>query len=433
MKILIGVHHFPPRYSGGAEQRALRTAAALQQRNHQVKVICVEHIDRGPTSGALWQEDNYQGIIVRRLSFDLSAVPNRTIFEYNNPWIGEQLELILRQENPDIFHLIGGYLLSASTLIAARNQNTPSVVTLTDFWFICPRITLQRSDGSLSTLPVNPETCARCLGETSRRYRLPGKIFPSLMNAYWHKQTEKIRQIQTRLDFLKTVLNNTDRIIYPSKFLGDVFIQAGIESQRMTFSRQGHDFPELAPELLSKTPSLSLRLAYMGQIAQLKGIHVLIEAVKQLPNAQLKLSIYGDETPFPAYTQKLRQIAQDDPRIEFAGRYQRQELTRILQNVDVVIIPSLWYENSPNIILECFAHRTPVIASDLGGMAELVKHNENGLLFTPGNPQSLANQLQRLLDEPNLLSQLQTGIPPVKTLVQEINELETIYTQIARQ
>jgi len=100
--------------------------------------------------------------------------------------------------------------------------------------------------------------------------------------------------------------------------------------------------------------------------------------------------------------------------------------------VDIVVMPSLWYENSPNIILECFAHRTPVIASNLGGMAELVQHDENGLLFSPGNTQDLANQIQRLLDEPDVVRRLQAGIPPVKGLSQEIDELESIYADIIR-
>ncbi len=429
---MIGVHHFPPHYSGGAEQRALRTATALQQRNHQIKVICVEHVDRGPDQGAVWEDDTYQGISVRRLSFNLSKVTDRVTFEYNNPWIQQQLETILREENPHVFHLIGGYLLSASTLLGAYQNNTPTVLTLTDFWFLCPRITLQRSDGSLSTLPINPVICARCLGETSRRYRIPAKIFPALMEAYWRRQTTKIRQVQTRLDFLKSTLNRVDRIIYPSQFLGDIYVQAGVDRQRMAFCRQGQDFPDLSPDKLLKTSSSSLRLAYMGQIAQLKGIHVLLEAIKQLPSAPLKLTIYGDETPFPAYTQRLHQIAGNDPRIVFAGRYQRQEISHILQEVDIVVMPSLWYENSPNIILECFAHRTPVIASNLGGMAELVQHDENGLLFSPGNTQDLANQIQRLLDEPDVVRRLQAGIPPVKSLSQEIDELESIYTDIIR-
>ena len=87
----------------------------------------------------------------------------------------------------------------------------------------------------------------------------------------------------------------------------------------------------------------------------------------------------------------------------------------------------MWYENSPNAVLEAFAHRTPVVASNLGGMAELVRNGGNGLLFTPGDAEDLARQLRRLLDKSDLLSTLRAGIGPVKSVAQEMDELEEIY------
>jgi glycosyltransferase involved in cell wall biosynthesis len=90
----------------------------------------------------------------------------------------------------------------------------------------------------------------------------------------------------------------------------------------------------------------------------------------------------------------------------------------------------VWYENSPNVILEAFAHHTPVVASDLGGMAELVRDGENGLLFAPGDADSLARQLRRLLDDPHLLSALRAGIGPVKSVAQEMDELEGVYQTV---
>jgi glycosyltransferase involved in cell wall biosynthesis len=93
----------------------------------------------------------------------------------------------------------------------------------------------------------------------------------------------------------------------------------------------------------------------------------------------------------------------------------------------MLLIPSIWYENSPNVILEAFAHGTPVIASNLGGMAELVRHNVDGLTFNAGDAQDLAHQITRVIDQPSLLQQFCANIPPVKTVAQEIDGLEAIY------
>ena len=123
-------------------------------------------------------------------------------------------------------------------------------------------------------------------------------------------------------------------------------------------------------------------------------------------------------------------MVNQDARLSLAGVYERSEVSRVLRGMDVVVVPSVWYENSPNVILEAFAHRTPVIVSDLGGMAELVEDGVNGLLFAPGNSSALAAKLQQLVEHPGLLDQLREGIQPVKSVAQEMAELQGIYRSI---
>jgi glycosyltransferase involved in cell wall biosynthesis len=158
---------------------------------------------------------------------------------------------------------------------------------------------------------------------------------------------------------------------------------------------------------------------------------VLFEAARRMPEAPLTVRAYGDTAPFPEYTARLRRLMAGDERLELVGVYHRQEVSQVLRELDVIVVPSLWYENSPNAILEAFAHRTPVVASNLGGMAELVRDGENGLVFTPGDADDLARQLRRLLDDLSLLHALRSGIGPVKSVAQEMNELEEIYRLVA--
>ncbi len=428
MKVVIAVHHFPPRFIGGSEAYAHRVASHLQARGHKVHVLCVEHLDTGPDGSVTWEDEIYEGIQVRRLSFNLRAAPDPFRWEYDNPWIGQHLSTFLSEYRPDVFHLISGYLMSGRALQVACERGIPTLVTLTDFWFLCPRITLLRPDGQRSTLPLDAVTCARCLGEEKRRYRLPGYIAPGLMDIFWRLQQNQVKKIEERMAFLHQTLAQADAILSPSQFVRSTYIEAGIASPKIIFCRHGLDSADLTPQMLEKTPSSVLRIGYLGQIAWLKGVHVLFEAARKLPEAQLSVRAYGDSKVHPKYTAHLRRIIAGDDRMQLGGAYHgRQELTLILRELDVIVVPSLWYENCPTVILEAFAHRTPVIASNLGGMAELVEHGKNGLLFAPGNVDSLTQQLQRLLDEPDLLPTLRAGIGPVKSVAQEIDELEQIY------
>jgi len=432
MKIVMAIHHFPPRCTGGAELRAYRTATWLQHHGHDVYVICIEAIDVGDGRGLTFRDELYDGLPVRRLSFSLAAAPDPFRWTYDSPWIGEHLRGYLAELAPDLLHLISGYLISGSTLRAAIDLRIPTVVTLTDFWFLCPRITLLRSNGQLCAPPFDAATCARCLGEEKRRYRIPGRIVPALMRTFWRTRSRRVARVRERMVFLGETLNRVNAIISPSQFLRHLFVEAGVAAERIIFCRQGRDFPDLTLELLAKTPAACLRIGYIGQIAPHKGVHTLFEAVRRLPGAALEVTVYGDTGRFPDYARRLRRLARRDSRLILAGLCDRMEVSQVLQGLDDVVVPSLWYENSPNTILEAFAHRTPVIASDLGGMAELVQHEKNGLLFTPGDAASLARQLRRLLDEPRLLSTLRSGIGPVKNTTQEMNELEGIYRAVVR-
>lgn len=430
MKIIIGVHHFPPTYTAGAEQEAYRMAQNLRQRGHDIRVICVERIDRPSPDGLLWQDDVYHDIPVRRLFFNLADAPDMFRWSYDNQWVAQHLNRYLMEQKPDLFHLISGYLLSGSTIPVAQNHHLPVVVSLMDFWFLCPRITMLRSNGDISAFPIKATVCARCLGEERRRFRWLDQNLPGVMNHYWQRQTERTHQVEERQAFLRQALNQANVIICRSHFFQRVFAEAGIQAEKLTFSRQGFDGPQMDGSLLQKTPAQQLRVGYFGQIAPHKGVDVLFAAATQLSSLPLTVQAYGNSTAFPAYTRQLQAMCQQDKRLSLAGLYQADEVSQVLQNIDVLVVPSLWYENSPNVIVEAFAHRTPVIVSDLGGMAELVTDGQDGLRFKVGDAAALAHQLRRLIEEPALLSQLKAGIKPVKTVTQEIDELEAIYQRV---
>lgn len=427
MRVLLAVHHFPPRYSAGAELQAFRTAAALSERGHAVQIVCVESITDTDADRLAWWDDTYAGLPVRRLSFDLSATPDPFRFEYDNPWIGEHIRQLMLDWRPDLFHLYGGYLITPRPLLAANELGIPTFVSLLEFWFLCRRLTMMRTSGEISTLPLDPAICARCIAEERRRFRLTGQIVPRLAAEYWSRENARTVQMAHRISFLMESLNKADTVISQSRFVGEMHVAAGLERSRLVFCRQGQLFAPLQDADLVKSPSTRLRIGYIGQLARHKGVHVLIDAVRQVESPDWELTVYGNLAAQPEYVAQLRRAAGGDPRIQFPGTFDRARLTAVMQDLDIIVVPSLWYENSPNVIFEAFAHRTPVVATELGGMAELVTHAENGLLFPAGDARALAAHLQRILDNRGLVTQLAAGIPAIRTLDEEVDELEAIY------
>jgi glycosyltransferase involved in cell wall biosynthesis len=172
-----------------------------------------------------------------------------------------------------------------------------------------------------------------------------------------------------------------------------------------------------------------LRIGFTGQVAPHKGGHLLVKAFKLLrPATQpIELHIHGGLEARPDYVARLRQIAGNDPRIHFHGRFDNRRVGAILAGLDVTVVPSIWYENSPLAIHESHASGTPVITAALGGMAELVRDDVDGLHFQPNDADDLARQMQRLIDEPTLLARLRAGIPKPWSIDDEMQRMTGIY------
>lgn len=145
----------------------------------------------------------------------------------------------------------------------------------------------------------------------------------------------------------------------------------------------------------------------------------------------MALALHGGAADV-TYEDRLRALAGDDARIRFAGPFVHGQLADILAAADVVVVPSIWYENSPLTILEAQAAWRPVITAAMGGMAELVRDGVDGLHFAPGDAADLARQIQRLRDEPELLERLRTGVRPPPSIDQEMAELSAIYADLVQ-
>jgi glycosyltransferase involved in cell wall biosynthesis len=232
--------------------------------------------------------------------------------------------------------------------------------------------------------------------------------------------------MEQRKRYLAAQVHLPDLVISPSKFLAAAF--AFTETERpFVVQPHGHDLSWLE-SFEGKSACSHVRLGYIGQIQPIKGVDVILRAFLQLEEASdVSLDVWGGLEGNSAYTKEVRRLADASERIHLRGRYAHHDLAHVLSAIDVIIVSSICYENSPLVIHEAFAAKTPVIATNLGGMRELVQHEVNGLLFERSDVADLTHQMRRVITEPGLLEHLQKGIPPVMTVEQEARELISIY------
>lgn len=439
MKIFIATPQYPPRHIGGSELIASRTARALARRGHAVEVACVESTQAGVEEPFCQTEQVEEGVILNRLHIDLNGDGQGRKRVFDNPRITAWMSQHFAENPPDVVHLLSGYLITAGAVQAAKQAGLPVLVTLLDFWFVCPRITLLRTGGQLCAEPVPADRCAWCYLTEQRRYRLvdealgglAGNLFTRLGGPGAGHLSELVEE---RRRFHKAAFEQADAVITHSRFLDQKVRSYGLTPRESIYLPNGIPHPALV-ERLERKPGAALRIGFTGQAAPHKGAHVLIEAFRRAftQPGQAELHIYGDLTSHTVYTASLQKLAAGRGDIHFHGAYRGEEVGRILSALDVVVVPSLWFENRPTVILEAQAAGIPAVVSRLGGMTELVRDGVDGLLFTPADAGDLARALQRLAGEAGLWETLRSNQPVVPDLDGEVDVVEQIYFRLAGQ
>jgi glycosyltransferase involved in cell wall biosynthesis len=220
-----------------------------------------------------------------------------------------------------------------------------------------------------------------------------------------------------RKHFFMSHFDLVDQFVSPSEFLKNRYVQWGIAPERIVVVENGQsDEPPLPPRPLAEGETRN-RIGFFGQITPFKGLDVVLEALKQLPKEerkQLRVEVHGAnlEMQTADYREKVESLREPLIRqgvLRWVGPYQPHELRSRMAAVDWVLVPSIWWENSPMVIQEAFVCGRPLLVSDIGGMAEKVRDNVDGLHVRTGNALDWGTQLLRATD-PALWDRLQAGI-----------------------
>jgi glycosyltransferase involved in cell wall biosynthesis len=221
----------------------------------------------------------------------------------------------------------------------------------------------------------------------------------------------------------REALGHVDLFLAPSEFLRSTFVESGfVPADRIVVSRYGQDLTRFR-EHGKRDPSAMLRVGYLGTVAAYKGVHVLVDALNRLAGHPVAGRIHGVTEFFPDFVADLRTRI-TNPNVRLVGRYENKDVGRILSEMDVLVVPSLWWENSPITIHEAFQAGVPVVASNQGGMAEMVQDGKNGFLFEIGDAADLARVLLRFVADPGLVEKLR----PRRESIRDIRE-DALWTE----
>ncbi|MGC9326709.1 MAG: glycosyltransferase [Candidatus Hinthialibacter sp.] len=236
--------------------------------------------------------------------------------------------------------------------------------------------------------------------------------------------------IRHRMNWARRVMENVDVFIAPSQFLRDFFIRHDLPEQKILYLDNGF---EPSKTSVPKARHKPLRFGYIGTWIPSKGVDLALKAFQSIDPSDAKLIVHGF---FPGYDgmedyeSYLRSLAGDS--VEWGRKYDPSEIADLLQEIDCLVMPSIWWENSPLTIHEAFLAGVPVITADVGGMAEQVREG-GGMVFRHRDENSLRSVIQKIIQKPEILDVLRHSIPGVQSLTSHVDQLIQLYDNLLNQ
>jgi glycosyltransferase involved in cell wall biosynthesis len=446
-RILYIVHNHPSVRPGGAELYALELYQAMRS-SSEFEPVLLARGEQGPRPGlpfGMVNNDSNQYFFFpgpENYNWFLDTSPDKERYT-------RDFHSFLSAVRPELVHVQHTLALGLDLLRQIKNTlpKTPIVYTLHDYGHICHRQgQMVRVQNQELCLEESPQRCHQC--------------FPKIAPA----------EFFLRRRFVRSHLALVDLFVAPSRFLRERYIDWGIPAEKIRFEEYGRlDAGPLESEPLESgdkaaaQPEAKTRFGFFGQCTMFKGVDVLLKAMKlvaeeadragangtppeagasNLPletcRARSKIHLYVHSANLEMQLESFRKeitalLEATKASVTWAGRYHHDQLPRLMAQIDWVVVPSIWWENSPLVIQEAFQHGRPVICSNVGGMAEKVSDGVNGLHFRVGDPASLAQTLHRAAASPGLWHTLRRGIPAVYAMADHMVVLTRAYRELLDQ
>ena len=378
--ILLCSNAYPPRFIGGAELIAHQHALLLSEMGHRVVVFAGD--THSPYGHYSVHEGSLDGISIIRIRLAAGDFAADRVNFHNNA-VDDAFSRLLDRYSPAVVHLHNTIGLSLGIIGRAKQRGSTVVTTLHDHWGYCFKNTIIKRDTEICG---DFSRCAECMAT------IPDGMDRNL-------------PIRMRTDYLAYRLNQVDAFISPSRFLGGSYLRAGVPLHKMRIVWNGVDVERFSKVVKSPRGG-RVRFTFIGHFGEHKGIRSLLEALPQVGNPRLyRINLVGEGH----LRESLQHWAKEQPfasSIRFLGKVDNQEIGSVFRETDVLVLPSIWPENQPVSITEAMATKTPVIASDMGGIPELIEDGVSGYLYRAGDATALAERMRRFLDDSSAIDRL---------------------------
>ena len=449
MNVLHTIHDFVPRHVAGSEIYAFELCRELAARHH-VTVLAAEYDPSRAHGQVTWRVEHGLPVVELVNNWQCASFEDT----YRSPRIGEQIAHVLDAVQPDVVHIHNLLNLTFDLPALAKARGMAVVATLHDYTLVCPSggQRVHRAERHLCG-QIDVNRCARCFSESpfttqmsfaavsskviaprfvhsvarevgKRMPGLTGKVASIATKAATQRTTPQ--EIEKRLTSARGVFDQIDLFVAPSQFLASEFERLGVDPARMQVSDNGFVPLVAMPRARSSGP---LRVGFVGTLVWHKGVHVLIDAVRRLPSHAYEVKLFGDLNVGAAYIAELRAQSAGLP-VQFMGAFDRDRVADVYAGIDVLVVPSLWFENSPLVIHEAFMAGVPVVGASIGGIPELVKEGESGWLYEATSAGDLAAVLGKLIDNPDRLESVCRLLPAVKPIAQDACDWEARYARL---
>jgi glycosyltransferase involved in cell wall biosynthesis len=391
MKVLVIAHGHPDFSVGGAELAAYNLFRSLQNHAEVESVDFLARTDQPSISCGmiglrrpgeyLWRQDMHDWFLLR------TAYPNGMY---------DAFRAFLRFKRPDVV-FVHHYAHIGLEMLRELRRELPNAficLTLHEYMAIClNRGQMVKAGSGKLCHSESPEECSVCVPSRSAE-------------SFW-----------LRKHFIQKHFESADLFVSPSEFLRQRYIAWGIPADYIVVIENGQ--PRFEDVMQAPAaPALRTRFGFYGQVTEFKGVDILLQAMHVMrPEIRRTIQVEINGANLEQQTDSFRELIEKlraplivEGSLRWVGAYEPHELPRRMRKVGWVVVPSIWWENSPMVIQEAFCCGRPVIAANIGGMAEKVQHGVNGLHFEARSPLDLADVLTETVTTKGLWDRLSGNI-----------------------
>ncbi|MBR8829543.1 MAG: glycosyltransferase [Gomphosphaeria aponina SAG 52.96 = DSM 107014] len=392
------------------------------------------------------QAYTYNQLSIRRFALNQEIKHLKEIYGEGDEKGALEFTCILETEKPDLIHLHAFTRgVSLKLVRIAKAKGIPVIFTYHTPTVSCQRGTLLRwgeqiCDGkielskctacTLHSLGVNPSLAQAItnlppiVSQAVTKFNLQGGIWTALQMS---------ELVKLRSQALQNLMKEVDHIIAVCDWVKDVLTINQVPPDKITVIRQGlcQELPQSTPLNPSQNDTQPLRLVFFGRVDRTKGIHIVLNALATNPNLNVRLDIYGICQGDSSYQQQIKKLIEKDKRVFLKNPVPSSQVVETMRNYDMLVVPSQWLETGPMVILEAFAAQIPVIGSNLGGIAELVRDNVNGVLVEASCLASWARVIQSFCEHPEKIEDLRSGISVPMMMDKVAERMKVIYNDFS--